>query len=49
MRPDQRETRLLETADRLVRSSPADETEVLLAEGRAMLTRYSANRIHQNV
>jgi predicted Zn-dependent protease len=47
--PGGRESRLLETAERLVRTSPADETEVLLAEGRAMLTRFSANRIHQNV
>ena len=48
-RPEAVEGRLLETAERLVRTSPADETEVLLAEGRAMLTRFSANRIHQNV
>lgn len=44
-----RETRLLETAAALLKGSPADETEVVLAEGRSYLTRFSRNRIHQNV
>lgn len=49
MRPAERQTRLLETAQAVVRASPADETEVVLGQGRSFLTRFSRNRIHQNV
>jgi predicted Zn-dependent protease len=45
----EREARLLEIGQGLVRTSAADETEVLLGDGRAFLTRFSRNRIHQNV
>jgi PmbA protein len=44
-----REARLLEIGREAVRSSTADETEIILAEGRDLLTRFSGNRIHQNV
>jgi len=44
-----REARLLETGRRIVQASPADETEVLVAEGRDFLTRFARNQIHQNV
>ena len=44
-----REARLLEIGREAVRASPADETEILLSEGRDLLTRFSTNRIHQNV
>jgi|WetSurMetagenome_2_1015567.scaffolds.fasta_scaffold20461_2 PmbA protein len=44
-----REARLLEIGRETVRTSPADETEIILAEGRDLLTRFSGNRIHQNV
>ena len=47
--PRRREARLLEIAERLVRTSPAEETEVLLLESHTGLTRFSAGRIHQNV
>jgi len=49
MRAREAEARLLELAEGLVRTSPADETEVLLVEGESYLTRFSRNRIHQNV
>jgi len=49
MNPAAREARLLEVGSNLVRSSPADETEVALSEGTSLLTRFSRNHIHQNV
>jgi predicted Zn-dependent protease len=49
MTPDARETRLLEIAKATFDRSDADETEVLVSEGRSFLTRFSGNRIHQNV
>ena len=44
-----RETRLLEIGQAVIQASEADETEVLLADGRSFLTRFAGNRIHQNV
>jgi len=44
-----REARLIEIGRRIVRAGRADETEVLLMEGRSFLTRFAAGRIHQNV
>ncbi len=44
-----REARLLEIGREVVRASPADETEIVLSEGRDLLTRFSTNHIHQNV
>ena len=44
-----RERRLLTIGQALVQASDADETEVLLADGRSYLTRFAGNRIHQNV
>jgi len=49
MNPAEREARFLEVGSDLVRSSPADETEVALSEGTSLLTRFSRNHIHQNV
>jgi PmbA protein len=49
MNPTEREARLLEIGGDLIRTSPADETEILLIEGRDLLTRFSTNHIHQNV
>ena len=48
-KPAARERRLLATARTLVNTCRADETEVLLADGREFLTRFAAGRIHQNV
>lgn len=45
----EREGRLLDVAQGVVRASAADETEVVLMQGRSFLTRFSRNRIHQNV
>jgi predicted Zn-dependent protease len=45
----EREARLLGAGHELARGGAADETEVVLAEGRSFLTRFSRNRIHQNV
>ena len=44
-----RESRLLDVGRQFVAAGAADETELLLAEGRQFLTRFSRNRIHQNV
>jgi PmbA protein len=49
MNAAEREARLLEIAGQVVRTSPADETEVVLSEGVDLLTRFSRNHIHQNV
>ena len=49
MNPADREKRLLEIGLSVVETSGADETEVLLSEGREFLTRFSRNHIHQNV
>jgi predicted Zn-dependent protease len=49
MNAPEREARLLEIGGQVVRNSPADETEIILADGRNLLTRFSGNRIHQNV
>ena len=49
MTPSDREKRLLDVGRRVVETSGADETEVLLSEGREFLTRFSRNRLHQNV
>ena len=49
MKAADREKRLLEIGSKVVKTSRADETEVLLSEGREFLTRFSRNRIHQNV
>ena len=49
MNTAEREARLLEIGRRVVQTSPADETEVLLADGRDFLTRFAGNQIHQNV
>jgi len=49
MNPADSEKRLLGTGRHVVETSGADETEVLLSEGREFLTRFSRNRIHQNV
>lgn len=43
------EARCREIAERVLRSSPADETEVFLESGRSALTRFANNVIHQNV
>ncbi|RMH70526.1 MAG: TldD/PmbA family protein [Gemmatimonadetes bacterium] len=43
--PDQ----ILETLERILRLSSADETEILYHEGEGALTRFAENRIHQNV
>ncbi len=48
-KPAARERRLLATARTLVKTCRADETEILLADGRQFLTRFAAGRIHQNV
>jgi len=47
--PGERERHLLGLAGAIVQASPADETEVLLADGREFLTRFASSRIHQNV
>jgi predicted Zn-dependent protease len=47
--PAERERRLLALGRAIVQASRADETEVLLADGREFLTRFAGNRIHQNV
>jgi len=47
--PAARERRLLALGQALVQACRADETEVLLADGRQFLTRFAGNRIHQNV
>jgi predicted Zn-dependent protease len=47
--PAERERRLLGFGRAIVEACPADETEVLLADGREFLTRFAGNRIHQNV
>jgi len=44
-----RQRRLLTIGQALLDTSDADETEVLLADGRSYLTRFASNRIHQNV
>jgi len=44
-----RQERLLALGHRVVEASEADETEVVLTEGRVFLTRFARNRIHQNV
>jgi predicted Zn-dependent protease len=49
MTPAGREANLLEIGRRVVAAGPADETEVLLSEGRHLLTRFSRNQVHQNV
>jgi predicted Zn-dependent protease len=49
MNPADRETRLLDIGRRLTAAAPAQESEVLLYEARQTLTRFSRNRIHQNV
>ena len=49
MNPAEREARLLDIGRRLIAASPAQETEVVLSEGRQFLTRFSRNHIHQNV
>jgi predicted Zn-dependent protease len=49
MNPAAREANLLDTGRRLVATSPADETEALLVEGRSLLTRFSLGQVHQNV
>lgn len=49
MTPPERKAHLLDLGRDLVRTSAADETEVLLVEGRSFLTRFTAGRIHQNV
>ena len=45
----EREARLLQVGQRIVAARPAEETEVVLAEGREFLTRFSRSAIHQNV
>jgi len=47
--PAARERRLLALGQAMVRTSRAEETEVLLADGREFLTRFANNTIHQNV
>ncbi len=47
--PSEREQRLLGFGRAIVEACPADETEILLADGREFLTRFAGNRIHQNV
>jgi len=47
--PAARERRLLALGRKMVRDSDAEETEVLLADGREFLTRFAAGAIHQNV
>ena len=49
MNPAEREAKLLEVGGDLVRSSTADETEIVISEGTDLLTRFSRNQIHQNV
>lgn len=49
MTPHDRQARLLDIAKATFDRSDADETEVLVSEGRSFLTRFSGNRIHQNV
>jgi len=49
MTPREREARLLEIGQSLVATSAADETELLMVDGREWLTRFSRNQIHQNV
>lgn len=49
MNPADREKRLLEIGHEVAAGAGADETEVLLSEGREFLTRFSRNRVHQNV
>jgi len=43
------ESRLREIADRVLRESAADQTEVLVRQNETNLTRFAANAIHQNV
>jgi len=49
MNPADRQRRLLDIGRKVVETSDADETEILLSESREFLTRFSRNRIHQNV
>ena len=44
-----REARLLDIGQAFVQACEADETDLLLADGRTLLTRFAGNRIHQNV
>ena len=41
--------RMREIADRILETSGADQTEVLLTHNTEGLTRFAANEIHQNV